>query len=100
LDLLGPFPHGLDRLDEAVALIREAVDLYRKIEQPYDLALCLEALADVLVRRGTEDDQILAKEALQEAVGIYQQLGAEFEVRRMQQASGGGRAPGAGQGPP
>ncbi len=80
--------------DEAVALIREAVDLYRKIEQPYDLALCLEALADVLVRRGGEDDQTQAKAALREAVGIYQQLGAEFEVRRMQQASGtGGRPP-------
>lgn len=78
---------------ESIGLIREAADIYRKIGQPYDLALCLEALADVFVRRGTESDQAPAKAALQEAVGIYQQLGAEFEVRRMQQASGAGTVP-------
>lgn len=82
---------------EAISLIQEAVDLYRKMGQPYDLALCLEALADVYVRRGGEGDEAAAKEALQEAVGIYQRLGADFEVRRIEQASGSGQGPGTGR---
>ncbi len=78
---------------EAIPLLSEAADLYRKLGQPYDLALSLEALADVLRRRNTEKDQARAEEVVHEAVGIYQQLGADFEVRRMQPPSGTGEVP-------
>ncbi len=64
--------------------LNEAVDLYRKIGQPYDLALVLETQAHVLLQRNAAEDQTRAKEVMQEVVGIYQQLGAEFELRRIQ----------------
>lgn len=72
--------------EEGILLMRHAADLYRQIGQPYDLALTLEALADVHRLRGTEADEGAAKEALDEAMKIHQQLGAEFEVRRLQES--------------
>jgi tetratricopeptide (TPR) repeat protein len=78
--------------DEGQVLIREAADLYRAIGQPYDRALCLEALADALGRRGGEGHQGRGEEALREAVEIYRQLGADFEIRRLHGTSGMGEA--------
>jgi class 3 adenylate cyclase/tetratricopeptide (TPR) repeat protein len=80
------------RRDEGQALIREAADLYRAIGQPYDRALCLEALAGALKRGGRADEQGRAEEALRDAVEIYRQLGAEFEVRRLHGPSGASEA--------
>ena len=73
------------RPDDAIRLIQEAADLYRAIGQPYDHARCLEDLAAALERRDAGGDRGAAANAMQEALGIYQKLGAEFEVRRIQQ---------------
>jgi class 3 adenylate cyclase/tetratricopeptide (TPR) repeat protein len=74
--------------DEAIALIRQAVELYGTIGQPYDRARCLEALADVYRRQGGSEGQGRTLGALREAVAIYQELGADFEVHRIEQTSG------------
>jgi tetratricopeptide (TPR) repeat protein len=79
---------------EAVSLMDQAIDLYETIGQPYDRAICLESLADIYLRLGGEGDEARALEAQQQAAGIYQRLGADFEVRRIEQASGGGQGPG------
>ncbi|MGH2372232.1 MAG: tetratricopeptide repeat protein, partial [bacterium] len=71
------------RPDEAIRLIHEAANLYGAIGQPYDRARCLEDLAAGLGRRDADGDQVAATNAMQEALGIYQKLGAEFEVRRI-----------------
>jgi tetratricopeptide (TPR) repeat protein len=73
---------------EAITLIRQAAELYEAIGQPYDRARCLEALADVYGRRGDSEDQRRAPAALQEATAIYRQIGADFEVRRLEDAAG------------
>ncbi len=75
--------------DDALRLISEAAGLYRTIGQPYDLALTLESLAQVHLQRNTAQDQVRARALLQEAVGIHEQLGAGFEVRRIQGQIGG-----------
>ena len=69
--------------DEGQALIHEAADRYGAIGQPYDRAVCLEALADTFEQSGRAGDQGRAQEALREAVEIYRQLGVDFEVRRL-----------------
>jgi len=79
--------------ENAVARIQDASDLYRTIGQPYDLALCLEALAETYGRRGHEGDRARAEEALHEAIKVYRQLGAEFEVQRIQPPDGTGKVP-------
>ncbi len=88
------------RPDEAVRLIQEAANLYCAIGQPYDRARCLEDLAAALERRDADGDRGAAANAMQEALGIYQKLGAEFEVRRIHQASGTGGTLGMDQVPP
>ncbi len=70
--------------DDALGLISQAEELYRTIGQPYDLALTLEALAQVHLQRTIAEDQVRARALLQEAIGIHEQLGAGFEVRRIQ----------------
>ncbi len=69
---------------EALGLISQAEGFYRTIGQPYDLALTLETLAQVHLQRNTAEDQVRARALLQEAVGIFEHLGAGFEVRRIQ----------------
>ncbi|MGH2452974.1 MAG: adenylate/guanylate cyclase domain-containing protein [bacterium] len=73
--------------EEAVALIGQATELYETIGQPYDRARCLEALADVYGRQGGRENQSRAAATLREAAAIYQQLGANFEVSRIEQVS-------------
>lgn len=80
---------GRHSWEEAATRIREATDIYAAIGQPYDRARCLESLADVIAAQSGTDDAAPARPLLQEAVSIYRQLGAEFEVRRIQGSDAG-----------
>ncbi len=83
LRVRGSLSVAQQKWEEGQGLIGEAADLYRAIGQPYDRALCLEALATACGRRGGEGDRRRAEEALREAVELYRRLGADFEVRRL-----------------
>ena len=73
--------------DEAVNNMTQAVSIYQAIGQPYDRALSLETLADIYARRGSAGDRDHATQLRSEAMKIYQQLGADFEVRRLQEST-------------
>lgn len=72
--------------DAASASLLKSVDLYRTIGNPYELTLTLESLAEISLGRTDRRDQDRAREALQEASQIYERLGADFEVRRLQES--------------
>jgi tetratricopeptide (TPR) repeat protein len=74
--------------DEAIALIQQAAELYETIGQPYDRARCLESLADVYQQQAGSESQGRTAAALRQAAATYQQLGADFEVRRIEQTAG------------
>ncbi|HEY3248992.1 MAG TPA: adenylate/guanylate cyclase domain-containing protein [bacterium] len=63
--------------DSALAALREAADLYRSLEQPYELALCLEVEADVIRQRDAPGDAAQADLAQQQAMQIYAEIGAK-----------------------
>jgi len=69
---------------EAITLIQQAAELYEAIGQPYDRARCLDAQADVYKRQGGADNNGRAVAVLRAAAEIYQKLGADFEVRRIE----------------
>lgn len=72
--------------EEAANNLTQTAAIYQEIGQPYDRALSLEALADVYERRASAGDRDHAAQLRAEAVKIYQQLGAAFEVRRLQES--------------
>jgi len=79
--------------DAASERLAEALQIYRAIGQPYDLALGLESLAQVFSQRNAaEDEALLSRETLREASSIYRQLGAEFELRRISPHTGADEA--------
>jgi DNA-binding CsgD family transcriptional regulator len=59
--------------------LRDAVAHYRSAGPAVELPAALEDLAAVLAKRGREDD---AKTALNEAVTLYQDLEARWDIRR------------------
>lgn len=69
--------------NEALQLLTESGTLYRQLGQPYDLALVLEALAEVLAQRNAPEERTRRTEALQEASRIYRQLGAKIDAARI-----------------
>lgn len=76
-----------EQWDQAVSNMTQAVSTYQEIGQPYDRALCLETLADIHGRRGGTGDRDRVTQLRSEAITIYQQLGADFEVRRLQEST-------------
>jgi DNA-binding CsgD family transcriptional regulator/tetratricopeptide (TPR) repeat protein len=68
---------GLLRSDPV--LLSEAVAHYRAVGPAVELSAALEDLAAVLAKRGWEND---ARAALNEAVGLYEDLGAAWDIRR------------------
>jgi len=70
-----------------------ASDLERGFGLACDLALGMEARAESCGWRGHEGDRARAEEALHEAIKVYRQLGAEFEVQRIQPPDGTGKVP-------
>jgi hypothetical protein len=79
--------------DAASQRFAEAVQIYRAIGHPYDLALGLESLAQVFSQRNAAEDKARSSETLQEASSIYRQLGAEFELIRISPHTGADEAP-------
>jgi DNA-binding CsgD family transcriptional regulator len=69
--------HGL--LESDPGPLREAVQHYRAVGPAVELPAALEDLAVVLAGRGHDDD---ARAALNEAVGLYEGMGARWDVRR------------------
>jgi DNA-binding CsgD family transcriptional regulator/tetratricopeptide (TPR) repeat protein len=69
--------HGL--LESDPGPLREAVQHYRAAGPGAELPAALEDLAVVLAERGHDDD---ARAALNEAVGLYEGMGARWDVRR------------------
>jgi DNA-binding CsgD family transcriptional regulator len=59
--------------------LREAVAHYRAVGPAVELPAALEDLAVVLAERGHEGD---ARAALNEAVGLYEGMGARWDIRR------------------
>jgi hypothetical protein len=59
--------------------LRDAVAHYRSLGPPVQLPAALEDLAAVLAQRGQEDE---AKAALNEAVSLYENLDARWDIRR------------------
>ena len=59
--------------------LRDAVAHYRSLGPAVQLPAALEDLAAVLAQRGQEDE---AKAALNEAVGLYEDLDARWDIRR------------------
>jgi DNA-binding CsgD family transcriptional regulator len=59
--------------------LRDAVAHYRSLGPAIELPAALEDLAAVLAKRGRSED---AKAALNEAVGLYQDLDARWDIRR------------------
>ena len=59
--------------------LRDAVAHYRKVGPAVELPAALEDLAVVLAQRGYEED---ARSALNEAVGLYEDLHARWDIRR------------------
>jgi DNA-binding CsgD family transcriptional regulator len=59
--------------------LRQAVAHYRAVGPAVELPAALEDLAVVLAERGHEED---ARAALNEAVGLYEGLGARWDIRR------------------
>ncbi len=82
--------------------LREAVAHYRAVGPPVELPAALEDLAVVLAENDCEDD---ARDALTEAVSLYEGLQARWDIRRAESrlartASGAAPAPGAVRGSP
>ena len=71
---------------ESVTSLRAAADLYAEIGQPYDQALCIEALAAAQSGQDSFSSHESASTLLREAIAIYERLGAAFEVRRLQES--------------
>jgi DNA-binding CsgD family transcriptional regulator len=69
--------HGL--LESDPDLLRDAVAHYRAAGPAVELPAALEDLAVVLAEHGREDD---AQAALNEAVGLYEDLQARWDIRR------------------
>jgi DNA-binding CsgD family transcriptional regulator len=59
--------------------LREAVDHYRMVGPAVELPAALEDLATVLAGRGQGDE---ARAALNEAISLYENLGADWDIRR------------------
>jgi DNA-binding CsgD family transcriptional regulator len=59
--------------------LRDAVAHYRSLGPPVQLPAALEDLAAVLAQRGGEDE---ARAALNEAVSLYEDLDARWDIRR------------------
>jgi len=74
-------------LNESITSLRAACDLYADIGQPYDQALCLEALAQTYLGQDGSGATESASKLLHEATTIYLRLGADVEVRRLQESS-------------
>src|SRR5579864_6360313 len=68
---------GLLRSD--LGPLRDAVAHYRSAGPVVELPVALEDLAAVLAKRGREDE---ARAALDEAVGLYENLDARWDIRR------------------
>ena len=69
--------HGL--LESDPGPLRDAVAHYRAIGPAAELPAALEDLAVVLAERGHEED---ARAALNEAVGLYEDMQARWDIRR------------------
>jgi DNA-binding CsgD family transcriptional regulator len=69
--------HGL--LESDPDLLHDAVAHYRGVGPAVDLPAALEDLAVVLAEHGREDD---ARAALNEAVSLYEDLQARWDIRR------------------
>jgi DNA-binding CsgD family transcriptional regulator len=69
--------HGL--LESDPGPLRDAVAHYRAIGPAAELPAALEDLAVVLAERGREED---ARAALNEAVGLYEDMQARWDIRR------------------
>jgi predicted ATPase/class 3 adenylate cyclase len=72
---------------ESITSLRSASDIYADIGQPYDQALCLEALAQTYLGQDGSGATESASKLLSEAITIYLRLGAAFEVRRLQESA-------------
>ena len=69
--------HGL--LESDPGPLREAVAHYRRVGPTVELPAALEDLAVVAAERGHEVD---ARDALNEAIGLYEELQARWDIRR------------------
>jgi DNA-binding CsgD family transcriptional regulator/tetratricopeptide (TPR) repeat protein len=67
------------QLESDPPLLREAVAHYREIGPAVELPAALEDLAAVLAERGQDEE---ARAALNEAVGRYEGLDAQWDIRR------------------
>jgi tetratricopeptide (TPR) repeat protein len=72
-----------DALEDAADSLQEAVTLFEAIGQPYDAALTMVDLAQVLRRRGAPGDAARAEELLKQAREVFARLGAEPALARV-----------------
>lgn len=68
----------------AVGALESARDLYAALDQPYDLARCLEALAHLAHHTEIDPLGLDADELREQALVIYRNLGAEGDRRRLE----------------
>ena len=70
-------------LAAAITSFAGVAEIYRQIGQLYDCARAVEYLADLHAQRGAETDHGRARTFRDEAVGLYRQVGAAFELARL-----------------
>ena len=68
---------------EAIELLREAVEIYRRLGQLHDCALGVELVADLHAKRGAGADRDQAAALRREALSLFQQVGAAADVQRL-----------------
>ena len=69
-------------LPVAIEKFQQSVSLFEGLEQPYDTALSLEALAESTSLNGEDLPDVSPKSLLERATEIYARLGADSDENR------------------
>ncbi len=80
--ILGTIEREMQRYPEAEQALARAEQMFREIKSPYEIAVASFELGVSLLRAGGRDRATEAARRLQDALGVFQKLGAQIEVQR------------------
>lgn len=81
--LRGMLASAREQWDQAHQLLTEALNIFEELEQPFEVAITLEYLAEVLGKDGEPESDLSNLQLLEKSAEIYAKIGSEPGQKRV-----------------